>query len=586
MRRVLAAVFAAATALCMTTTSFARMTQDYAEAYIDLRGATELKVVNSGIQTGSSTIRVNEKGEFTCHIDYVYTIGSPNDSSRLQAIAKTSNLDVVEVRSSTSSTLPEVTIGSSQKEGTYILSIGYKGVGTGTADITLTALGKVVKTFSVTVEGEIPEPVVNSVSVNPAEIELVPGEHRTLTADVQGDNLTADDKQAVWSTSDFTTVQVDPRTGEIEARKAGEAIITARAGGVEGTCKVTVKEGTIDPSKPVVEAVHVIPSKTTMYVGQRKWLRSSVDGFNLGFGDSSLTTWSSKDETLAVVDDDGSVIAKAVGTVEIVATSKADPSKSAVCVITIVPEGSGSNTPDTDTPDVDPKPDVTPPDNGSSSGGSSGGSSSSSSNSSSSDWSSYTNRNTFSGNVDGLGKVKAAKAASDMDKAAEKAAAAGSATAQVSVRNAKSVSADALRAIAQAAQKSGVRGQLLADQVVNGKIASRLYIDPAKAANLNGDIRLGVTVGNPKVERAFSKLTSEKVAVVSFEQKNNFGMDIEVAAKADLDGMDVKSLKFYSYDAAANRYYQVFPEFFVDANGYLHFTTGVGNHMVITNASL
>ena len=82
------------------------------------------------------------------------------------------------------------------------------------------------------------EPVaVERVTLNAATLTLSPGATGKLTATVLPEN--ADDKTVTWSSSD-TEVATVGEDGTLTAVSIGEATITARAGGKEATCAVTV----------------------------------------------------------------------------------------------------------------------------------------------------------------------------------------------------------------------------------------------------------------------------------------------------------------------------------------------------------
>ena len=78
---------------------------------------------------------------------------------------------------------------------------------------------------------------VERVTLNAATLTLSPGATGKLTATVLPEN--ADDKTVTWSSSD-TEVATVGEDGTVTAVSIGEANITARAGGKEATCAVTV----------------------------------------------------------------------------------------------------------------------------------------------------------------------------------------------------------------------------------------------------------------------------------------------------------------------------------------------------------
>lgn len=119
------------------------------------------------------------------------------------------------------------------------------------------------------------------------------------------------------------------------------------------------------------------------------------------------------------------------------------------------------------------------------------------------------------------------------------------------------------------------------------KVEVRVTYDPAKATiDINAHGR--TTSDTAKARKTlFEKWFSNKFFVVSLDQKGSFGMTVEVAAKADFTGMDTKNLKFYSYDAATNKYTEIKnPSYWFDANGYIHFNTDMGGDIIISDGAL
>ena len=115
-------------------------------------------------------------------------------------------------------------------------------VGAGEATITVTTEdGRKTATCIVTVT--VP---VTGVKLNKETLELFTDGSETLTATVEPGNAT--NKALTWSTSDNTVATVD-ENGTVTAVGAGEATITATAGGITATCVVHVrKPATVEPS--------------------------------------------------------------------------------------------------------------------------------------------------------------------------------------------------------------------------------------------------------------------------------------------------------------------------------------------------
>ncbi|MEG1083660.1 MAG: InlB B-repeat-containing protein [Hydrogenoanaerobacterium sp.] len=188
--------------------------------------------------------------------------------------------------------------------------------------------------------------------------------------------------------------------------------------------------------------------------------------------------------------------------------------------------------------------------------------------------------------------VNETKSAIDDDK--RKALAAGESlvgiTSYVSVRNAQSIAVTTLMDMAKAAEAAGGRIMLKADTVDDkGFVLARLYINPALAANLKGNIKLGVRLGEAETQATLARFSNfdNKIAVVGLAQQGSFGMPIKLAVKADLKGFDTKKLGFYSYDTHSNIYDRLAKTAYsMDENGYLYFETSVGGELIVSDGPL
>lgn len=90
-------------------------------------------------------------------------------------------------------------------------------------------------------------------------------------------------------------------------------------------------------SGPAVESVIVSQPQLTLVVNDTFSLNALV----LPTGVDASVLWTSSDESVVTVAEGGWITAKAVGTADITVTAKADTSKTAVCKVTVVPEGKG-----------------------------------------------------------------------------------------------------------------------------------------------------------------------------------------------------------------------------------------------------
>lgn len=173
----------------------------------------------------------------------------------------------------------------------------------------------------------------------------------------------------------------------------------------------------------------------------------------------------------------------------------------------------------------------------------------------------------------------------------EAAAAGKTASAEVKVKNAGSITPEALRSMRLTTEASKGKAKLLADSTSpDGKIAARLYIDPEKSFYVDKEIKLGVSMeqkDTQKTQSTFERYFDNKVSVVHFDHEGAFGMSIDAAVKVDLTGMNTKNLLFYSYNPKTNRYTPITnADAYMDENGFLHFTTNMGGDLVITDKPL
>lgn len=173
----------------------------------------------------------------------------------------------------------------------------------------------------------------------------------------------------------------------------------------------------------------------------------------------------------------------------------------------------------------------------------------------------------------------------------EAAAAGKTASAEVKVKNAGSITPEALRSMRLTTEASKGKAKLLADSTSpDGKIAARLYIDPEKSFYVDKEIKLGVSMeqkDTQKTQSTFERYFDNKVSVVHFDHEGAFGMSIDAAVKVDLTGMNIKNLLFYSYNPKTNRYTPITnADAYMDENGFLHFTTNMGGDLVITDKPL
>ncbi len=169
--------------------------------------------------------------------------------------------------------------------------------------------------------------LATSISLDKTEVELEATQTTTLVVTVLPDLTT--DKSVTWTSSDEEVATVD-ENGVVTAIAVGEASITATttdSSNLSASCKVIVNPTlatsiTLDKTEVELEATQtatlvatVLPDLTT---------------------DKSVT-WTSSDEEVATVDENGVVTAIAVGEATITATITDGTNLSATCKVTVNP---------------------------------------------------------------------------------------------------------------------------------------------------------------------------------------------------------------------------------------------------------
>ena len=161
--------------------------------------------------------------------------------------------------------------------------------------------------------------LVNNITLDKNTLTLIRNGTAKLTATVTPSN--ADNKTVTWSSSNTSIATVD-NDGMVTAISAGIATITAKAGDKTATCTVTVN--------PIpVNKVTLDKDTLTLTCDKTAKLTATVYPDN---ADDKTVTWSSSDETVATVDNNGTVTAVKEGTANITARAGG---KTATCKVTV-----------------------------------------------------------------------------------------------------------------------------------------------------------------------------------------------------------------------------------------------------------
>ena len=168
---------------------------------------------------------------------------------------------------------------------------------------------------------------VESIEIDVTEATLHPEDTLTLVATVLPEDAT--DKTVVWSSS-YQKVCIVEKNGLVRALSPGKCDIVATAAdgsGVSAVCKITVEE----PVVPV-KAISLDTTDATLHPEDTLALVATVLPED---ATDKTVVWSSSDEEVCTVDENGLVRALAPGVCDIVASAADESGISAVCRITV-----------------------------------------------------------------------------------------------------------------------------------------------------------------------------------------------------------------------------------------------------------
>ncbi len=172
--------------------------------------------------------------------------------------------------------------------------------------------------------------LVSGIRLSDAELTLNVGQSRTITAMVTPELAT--DKTLVWTTDDEDVVSVD-NDGNVTARAKGDAIVTASTtdgSGISASCYIKVVK--------LAELIILDESSISATIGSQIQLTATV--LPEETSDKGVR-WSSSDDDVATVDNDGLVKIISSGRCEITASTVDGSDLTAKCEIQTVSDVKG-----------------------------------------------------------------------------------------------------------------------------------------------------------------------------------------------------------------------------------------------------
>lgn len=179
----------------------------------------------------------------------------------------------------------------------------------GTVEVTAT-VGSQTATTTVTVK--VP---LKGITLNKTDVTLNRPETVDLDVTLDPVDATVDDNTVEWTSTDEDVATVD-ENGKVTPHNPGTAYIKAKVEDKEATCKITVK----------------VPLEGISVEGKTTLLKNQYDELKVTYAPEDATyegklTYTSSDETVAIVDENGKVTAKSEGTTTITITAEENGQK-------------------------------------------------------------------------------------------------------------------------------------------------------------------------------------------------------------------------------------------------------------------
>lgn len=225
-----------------------------------------------------------------------------------------------------------VTWSSSDEEVATVVNGVVNALKPGNATITVTtADGNKTAQCAVTVTEKVVIPV-SSITVSPKEATVKTGASVTLTGEIQPEN--ASNQNMIWTSDNegVATVAGGVVTGVAE----GTATITATSAEndtIHDTATITVENG--EPEIVEVESVSVEPAALSLTEEETRKLAHTITPSN---ATNQKVSWSSDNEAVATVSQEGVVTAIKEGTATITVTTESN-NKTATCIVTVTRKG-------------------------------------------------------------------------------------------------------------------------------------------------------------------------------------------------------------------------------------------------------
>lgn len=202
----------------------------------------------------------------------------------------------------------KVSFSSNNKSVVSVDSSGkVKALKDGTADISIkTNEGKFTDYITITVERDVIN--VKSISMNKYSTSIIEGESEKLSYTIMPSN--ADNKKVTWKSSNINVATVDDN-GLVTAQKEGTALISVVTddGKITSSCTVSVAKKVVN-----VSSITLNKNSVDLKAGTTERLTYSLSPSN---ATNQKVRWTSSDDSIASISEDGVISAKSGGNVRI-----------------------------------------------------------------------------------------------------------------------------------------------------------------------------------------------------------------------------------------------------------------------------
>lgn len=163
----------------------------------------------------------------------------------------------------------------------------------------------------------------------------------------------------------------------------------------------------------------------------------------------------------------------------------------------------------------------------------------------------------------------------------------GETEAVITLQNVDVISIEALDYIVFYSQVAGKTTKIQVEQTQDNKVVSSITIDAITAQNVGQDVRLNMQTESYYTKALFDLYFTNEIAIIKFNQTDNFGMNIKPSIKLDLSNLDLtKNLVFQSYNPQTNTLTPFNTTYEISRDGYLTFETNLANEIIITDRAL